>query len=221
MRILCVDDEANLRKHLKAVLEAEYFSVDTADDGERAAFLARTQTYDLVILDNVMPYKTGIEVCRELRQAGKTVPILVLSAVADTQMKIQLLNAGADDYMIKPFSSGELVARAKALLRRKPRLEDEVLAVGDLKLDTKRHTVTRNKKTIELRPKEYELLEYLMLHEGIALTRQMLLEHVWDMNVDLFTNTIEAHIRSLRQKLGKPDLIHTIHGAGYKIAAKR
>jgi two-component system, OmpR family, response regulator MprA len=219
-RILIIEDDQAILKLLQRGLAYEGYTVDTATYGRTGLILARDHTPDLVILDWMLPGMDGLEVCHRLRTGG-SIPILMLTAKDTVQDRIQGLDAGADDYMIKPFSSGELVARARALLRRKPRLEDEVLAVGDLKLDTKRHTVTRNKKAIELRPKEYELLECLMLHEGIALTRQMLLEHVWDMNVDLFTNTIEAHIRSLRQKLGKPDLIHTIHGAGYKIAAKR
>jgi DNA-binding response OmpR family regulator len=142
-----------------------------------------------------------------------------LSVRSDTASKVELLNAGADDYLIKPFTFDELLARVQALLRRQPRIEREILTVSDLRLDRRAQTVTRGNRMIDLRRKEFMLLEYLMQNTGTVLSREMLLQHVWDTNADLFSNTIEAHIVNLRCKLGKPQLIHTVHGSGYKIAA--
>lgn len=220
MRILIIEDEAAISAFLKESLEAEYFAVDTAEDGERGSYFAHVNEYDLIVLDNLLPKKEGIEVCRELRAAGKTMPILVLSVKSETVRKVDLLNAGADDYLTKPFALEELLARIRALLRRKPRLEGDVLRVGDLMLDTKKIIVWRGKQKIDLTRKEFMLLQYLMQNEGAVLSRGMILEHVWDMSVDIFSNTIESHVLSLRRKLGdagKDGLIKTVSGRGYKI----
>lgn len=220
MRILIVEDEAAISTFLKKSLEAEYFAVDVASDGERGSYFAHINEYDLLILDNLLPKKDGMTVCRELRESGKTMPILVLSVKSEVVRKVDLLNAGADDYLTKPFALEELLARVRALLRRKPGIEGEVLSVSDLSLDTKRLTVKRGTRDVGLTRKEFMLLEYLMQHEGAVLSRGMILEHVWDMSVDIFSNTIESHILSLRKKLGdmgKERLIKTVAGRGYKI----
>ncbi|MEJ0053946.1 MAG: response regulator transcription factor [bacterium] len=223
MRILVVEDEPKIARFLKDSLESEYFAVDIAEDGEKGSYLGRINDYDLVVLDNMLPKKEGLQVCTEIRASGKTMPILVVSVKTDTTRKIALLNAGADDYLAKPFALEELLARIRALLRRPAAIEKEVLRVEDLTLDTKGCTVTRGKKSITLTRKEFMLLEYLMKNEGIVLSRGMILEHVWDMNIDIFSNTIESHILSLRKKIGdtgKDRLIRTVPGRGYKIEAR-
>ncbi len=201
MRVLVVEDEKEIRSFLKRSLESECFVVDDAPDGEKGSFLARTNDYDLVILDNIMPKKTGLEVCEEVRRDGSNVPILILSVKSEANTKVDLLNAGADDYLTKPFSLDELLARMKALMRRPKQIENEILQVDDLIIDTSRQVVKRNNKEIYLTRKEFMLLKYLMKNQGIVLSRSMIMEHVWDMSVDPFSNTIESHILSLRKKI--------------------
>lgn len=220
MRILIVEDEQKIAKFVKKSLEAESFAVDVAEDGEKGSFLGRTNDYDLIILDNLLPKKNGLEVCKEIRNAGKNIPILMLSVKSGTNTKVDLLNAGCDDYLVKPFSLEELLARIRALLRRPPNIVGDVLKVDNLTLDTKKHKVQRDGKDVYLTRKEFMLLEYLMRNKGVVLSRGMLLEHVWDMSVDPFSNTIESHIASLRKKIDsshKRPLIKTVPGIGYKI----
>ena len=220
MKILLIEDEKDIVDFLKPRLEGEGFAVDFALDGEQGVYKASTADYDLLIVDNMLPKKSGLAVCTEIRHQGRTVPILVLSVIADAAKKVELLNAGADDYLTKPFSFSELMARVKALLRRPKNLNAARIQIDDLTLDTAAHVVTRGDKRIHLTPKEFSLLEYLIKNRGVVVSRGMILEHVWDMNADLFSNTIEAHILSLRKKIDAPKklkLIHTIHGFGYKI----
>ena len=220
MRILIVEDEKDILTFLKSSLESECYVVDTASDGEEGSFIARTNDYDLVLLDNMMPKKNGLKVCEEIRRDGKTVPILILSVKSETTTKVDLLNAGADDYLTKPFSLDELLARIKALLRRPKEMQDELFKVDDLMIDSNRHMVKRGDNEIHLARKEFMLLKYLMKNEGIVLSRSMIMEHVWDMTADPFSNTIESHILSLRRKIDfkdKKKLIHTISGRGYKL----
>lgn len=220
MRILIVDDEEGVRDLLGHTLKAEGFAVDTASDGERGSYLARTNEYDIIVLDNRLPKKSGIEVVREVRAGGVETPILVLSVLGDTRFKSDLINAGADDYLAKPYSFEELVARIRALLRRPKQILGDVLRVDDLTLETKAHTARRGKRELTLTRKEFSLLEYLMRNQGAVLTRGMIMEHVWDMNADPFSNTIESHIASLRRKIerkGSNPLIKTVPGRGYKI----
>jgi DNA-binding response OmpR family regulator len=222
MRILIVEDEEQIRISLKKNLEAECYAVDTAVDGQIGVELALLIPYDLIILDNVMPKKNGLVACAEIRAALITTPILLLSVHSDSTIKVQALNAGADDYLTKPFSLDELLARMRALLRRPKLLAHEVLTIGILTLDIKRHIVTKNAEEILLTKKEFMLLTYLMQNEGTVLSRGMIMEHVWDMNADPFSNTIESHIVSLRKKIGgakKTNFIKTISGRGYRFDA--
>jgi DNA-binding response OmpR family regulator len=220
MRILVIEDEEKISHFLRDSFEAEYFAVDIAEDGERGSHLARTNEYDLVVLDSMLPKKDGHQVCREIRESGKTMPILVLSVKTDAMDKVDLLNAGADDYLAKPFVLEELLARVRALMRRPVSIESDVLMVEDVMLDMTSGTAKRGDRNLGLTRKEYMLLQYLMRNEGIVLSRGMILEHVWDMSVDIFSNTIESHILSLRKKLddmGRDRLIQTVSGRGYRI----
>lgn len=220
MKILVVEDEKQILTFIKKSLEAECYTVDTAEDGEKGSFLARTNKYDLILLDNQMPKKTGLEVCADVRSENIDIPILILSVKSESTTKVDLLNAGADDYLTKPFSLDELYARIKALLRRPKIIENEIKKIDNLTLDTSRHLVTRGKKAIKLTKKEFSLLKYLMENQGTVLSRSMIMEHVWDMTADPFSNTIESHIVSLRKKIDNPDskkLLHTVSGRGYKL----
>lgn len=222
MRLLLIEDETGIVDFVKSGLESKGYLVDFSLDGEEGAFLALTNDYDLVIIDNMLPKKSGLEICTELRRAGKTMPILVLSVIAEPKKKVALLNAGADDYLTKPFSFEELAARVRALLRRPRTIEPKktTLELDDLVVDLTAHTVTRGGSRLRLNPKEYSLLVHLLNNQGAVVSRAMLMEHVWGMETDPFTNTIEAHILSLRRKIdaeGHHKLIHTIHGVGYKI----
>lgn len=222
MRILAVEDEPLIRSVIQSTLQDERFAVDTASDGDEGAYLAKTNDYDLIILDNVLPKKDGLTICKEIRACGKTTPILSLSVQGDTGRKVQLLEAGVDDYLTKPFCIDELIARVRALLRRPKTFTEDILQIDDLVLDAKRHTVARDGKEIRLTRKEFMLLHYLMQHESCVVTRAMILEHVWEKDIDPFSNTIEAHILTLRKKIEHPKkrkLIHTVPGQGYKIAA--
>ncbi len=220
MRILIIDDDVSVTNTLNETLKSEGFVLDTADDGERGLYLAKSNEYDIIILDNCLPKKDGIEVCVGIRASGNTTPIIILSVLSSSEQKTVLINAGADDYITKPYSHQELLARIRALLRRPQIIEEEIITLDDLTLDTKRHIAQRGKKEIKLTRKEFGLLEYLLRNTGITLTRGVLMEHVWDMNADPFSNTIESHISSLRRKIeskNKIKLIHTVPGYGYKI----
>lgn len=218
MRILIAEDEDKIRATLKKNLEAECYAVDAAQDGAEGLALARLNDYDLIILDNVMPKMNGLEVCETLRMEGVAAPILLLSVQSETDIKVRALNAGADDYLTKPFSLEELTARMRALLRRPKQMEEDILTCGDIVLDTRRHLCTCEGEEVQLTLKEFMLLQYFMRNEGIVLSRGMIMEHVWDMNADPFSNTIESHVLSLRKKIGaeKTHYIATVSGRGYR-----
>ena len=220
MRLLVIEDDKQIGSFLKENLEAECFAVDWAKDGEKGLSLAHINQYDLIILDNILPKKTGAQVCEGIRKDRKHVPIIVLSVVSDAESKVSLLDFGADDYLNKPFSFKELKARIKALLRRPSRVQEEISKIGDLSIDFPQNKFMVKGKKIHLTRKEFMLLEYFIKNKGRILTRGMIAEHVWDMSLDPFSNTIEAHIRSLRKKISagsSQKLIHTIPGRGYRL----
>lgn len=221
MRILIIEDNTEIRKLLKVGLEAESFAVDTAEDGEKGSFIARTNDYDLVLLDYMLPKKNGDQVCREIRTAGKKMPILLLSVQNEVSDKVTLLQNGADDYMTKPFSFEELVTRIRALMRRPQTIQEETFEIGNVKLNSRTQEVMRGKESVYLTKKEYTLLEFLLRHRGETVSRGMIMEHVWDLDGDPFSNTIETHIFNLRKKIEQKKngrLIYNVPGRGYKIA---
>lgn len=221
MRALIIEDDCYIAEALKSALMSENLVVEIAPDGESGAFSATTNDYDIILLDTMLPKKNGREVCRTIRMAGKKTPILSISAKADPVTKVELLEAGVDDYIGKPFVLREVIARVRALLRRPHTLLGEILTIGDLTMDTRARTLTRGKVSIRLTRKEFALLEYLLRNQGSVVSRGLLLEHVWDEMTDPFSNTIEAHIMSVRRKLRlkkSPPLIHTVPGLGYKLS---
>ncbi|MDH4330257.1 MAG: response regulator transcription factor [Candidatus Moranbacteria bacterium] len=220
MRILIIEDNEDITSFLKSSLASECFAVDTASDGITGEFLALTNEYDLVILDNTLPKKNGKKVCISIREKKKNMPIIMLSVKSDIATKVELLEAGADDYLTKPFSFEELLARIHALLRRPGSVKNEKLEIKDICLDIRRHDVTKGGKSIHFTRKEFMLLELLLKHKGDVVSRGLIWEHVWDVNADPFSNTIESHIRSIRRKLnlkGKDNFIKTVSGRGYRI----
>lgn len=220
MRILVIDDDPKISDFLKNNLETELFAVDVATDGEKGAYLGRCNDYDLIVLDNVLPKKNGLEVCKEIREKKKGVKIIMLSALSDVTTKVDLLDNGADDYLTKPFSFRELLSRVKALLRRPQVSTNEVIKIGDLVIDANNHEVTRGKKNIGLTRKEFMLLEYLAKNAGRTLTQIDIMEHVWDMELDSFSHTLKSHVRNLRAKIDggrKASIIQTVNGRGYKM----
>lgn len=224
MRILVIEDEKELRDSLKAALKNESYSVDTASDGERGSYLARTNNYDLILLDNILPKKQGYDVCAEIRQSGKTTPIIILTSRDEIPDKVSLFDLGADDYVTKPFSFEELSARIRAVLRRPASLAVEELSAGNLTIDLKEQLVRRGRKEIYMTKKEYELLVYFIRNQDKLLSRGVIMEHVWDMNADPFSNTLETHILNLRRKIDSGQthkLIHTVPGRGYKFGLKK
>jgi DNA-binding response OmpR family regulator len=220
MRALIIEDDPYITEALKQALVKERLVVETAPDGDTGAFFAKTNDYDVILLDTILPKKGGAEVCRDIRQHGKTSAILSISAKDDSATKVNLLNAGVDDYLGKPFSMDEVIARVRALLRRPHQMAGDLLSFDDIVLDTREQTARRSGHDLHLTRKEFMLLEYFMRNAGSVLSRGMLIEHVWDMELDPFSNTIEAHIMSLRKKLSiwnKRKVIHTIMGRGYKM----
>jgi two-component system, OmpR family, copper resistance phosphate regulon response regulator CusR len=221
MRALLVEDEPKMATFIMGGLKGEHLAVDWTDTSEKAIFWAKTNPYDIAILDiNLGKGGNGLEICKTIREKGRSFPIIMLSVINDTGTKVEALNLGADDYLTKPFSITELIARVRALLRREKTIIGPKIMVADLEMDTIKHFVSRNGKAIALNKKEFALLEYLMRNQGTTLTRNMLLEHVWDMNADPFTNTVDVHIRFLRAKIDeghKKKLLKTVHGYGYKI----
>ena len=220
MRILLVEDEKKVASFIKKGLEEEFYSVDVVYDGRDGLQLAMVEEYDLIILDIMLPLKDGFTVLKELRNEKVSIPVLFLTAKDTLSDKVQGLDLGADDYLPKPFAFEELLARVRALLRRTTAEKNLVLKVLDLSLDTQTHSVTRDKTEIQLTPKEYSILEYLLRNKNRVISRTMLSEHVYDYHFDSDTNVIDVYINKLRNKVDKGfevPVIHTIRGVGYMI----
>lgn len=219
MKILVVEDEPKLNRGIAQGLQARGYAVESALDGEVGEEMARQNTYDLVILDIMMPKRDGIAVCKNLRAAGKNMPVLFLTARDAVEDRVFGLDVGADDYLVKPFSFDELAARVRTLLRRPPITQHDVLMIGDLSLDTRAQRVEIAGKEIELTAREYGLLEYLLRHKGIVVSREELLSHVWDSFHDTLSNVVDVHLKNLRRKLPRTyaERIQTIWGKGYRL----
>lgn len=224
MRILIIEDEPKLQSLLKTNLEDQGFFVDTANQGDKGSYLARTNDYDAIVLDYLLPEKQGDQICREIRDAGKTCPIIVVSVRGAVPDKVELLNMGADDYITKPFAFDELLARIRAVLRRPSNWQDSVLSIDNLTVDPIKYKAIRDDREIPLTRKEFALLEYLLRNKGAVISRGAIMEHVWDLDGDIFSNTIETHILNLRRKIdskGYLKLIHTVSGRGYKVDLRK
>ena len=218
MRLLIIEDEQKVADFIARGLRAERFAVDVSHDGVAGWAMASNVDYDLIILDLMLPGLNGTELLRRLRRKGGNAAVLVLTARDATNDKVENFEAGADDYLTKPFAFAELLVRVKALLRRPPASRSHVLHVADLELDRLTQQVRRAGKRIELTAKEYGLLEYLAAHAGRVLTRTMIIEHVWDESFEGLTNIVDVYVRHLRQKVDEPHerkLIRTVRGAGY------
>ncbi len=219
MKILVVEDEPKLNAGLVQGLKQRGYTVDFAFDGEEGERLARMNSYDVVLLDIMMPKRNGLDVCRNLRAAGMHVPILFLTAKDSTQEKITGLDIGADDYLVKPFSFDELVARLRALQRRQPIVTYDVLELDALQLDTRSQKVSIAGKEISLTLLEYGLLEFFLRHKGEVVTREDILSHVWDRFYDSFSNVVDVHLKNLRKKLpvAYAKRLKTVWGKGYRL----
>ena len=222
MRILVIEDDKAVAKYIGKGLDELGYTVDIASDGKEGLFLATSESYDALIVDRMLPHIDGLTVVQTLRASNKTVPIIFLSALGEVDDRVRGLEAGGDDYLTKPFAFSELKARLDALLRRGGSNDAPVteLKVDDLVMDLLARTVARGAAAIDLQPREFRLLEYLMRHAGQVVTRTMLLEHVWDYHFDPQTNVIDVHISRLRAKIDKghdTPLLHTVRGAGYKL----
>ena len=223
MRVLLIEDDVTIARLLKEGLEDESYAVDVANDGSEGYRTAVADDYDVIILDIMLPGMNGYEVCRALRNDGNKTPILMLTARDAERDIVEGLDTGADDYLAKPFSFDVLLARIRALLRRPNGKLEEILQVGDLKLDPSSKKVTRASQEISLTAKEYGVLEYLMRNKGKVLSKEQIISHVWDFDADVLPNNVELFIMFLRRKIDKPfksKLIHTVSGFGYKLEEK-
>ncbi len=222
MRILVVEDEHKIANSIKKGLEQESYAVDVAYDGQKGFDLAISEDYDLIILDLLLPKMDGIEICSKLREKQIHTPIIMLTAKGQITDKVAGLDAGADDYLTKPFAFEELLARVRALTRRPKNNTGTILTIGNLTLNTTTYEIKRDGKLIKLSSKEYALLEYLMRHPNQVLTKKQIINHIWDYDADVLPNTVEVYIGYLRNKIDKPfpnkaALIQTVRGFGYKI----
>jgi len=222
VRVLLVEDEARIASFIRKGLQEEQYVVDVAEDGDVALDFAVSAEYDLIILDVMLPRRNGFQVCGELRQRGMKTPVLMLTARDAVDDRVRGLDAGADDYLVKPFAFKELLARLRALARRPPETQPLQLSVAELHLDTVTHQAARAGQVIELTAREYRLLEYLLRHTGQPLTRLQIAEGVWGYDFDAQSNVVDVYIRYLRRKVDDPfetKLIQTVRGVGYKIEA--
>jgi heavy metal response regulator len=218
MRILVVEDEKKVASFIRRGLEAEHYTVDVAHDGEAGLTRALDQSYDLIILDIMLPGRDGFGVVAELRASGRDVPVLLLTARAGVSDRVSGLDLGADDYLTKPFAFDELLARVRALLRRGGSAPSPTISVADLSLDPSTRVVTRAGQRIDLTAREYALLEFFLRNPGRVLSRSVIAQHVWGVDFDTFTNVIDVYVNYLRRKIDAsfaPRLLHTVRGAGY------
>ncbi|HVX58251.1 MAG TPA: response regulator transcription factor [Candidatus Saccharimonadales bacterium] len=225
MRILVVEDEHKIANALKRGLEQEKYAVDVEYDADGGLGAALSESYDVMIIDRMLPGAIeGIDICRQVRERGIHTPILLLTARDQVRDRVDGLNAGADDYLVKPFSFEELLARVRALMRRPHEAQSTVLMVGDLSLDPVSYEVKRAGHNVRLSAKEFALLEYLMRNAGRVLSKDNLISHVWDFDADILPNTVEVYMGYLRNKIDKPfkspQLIHTLRGFGYKLGVE-
>lgn len=223
MRILLVEDEDKVARFVTVGLKAERYAVDRANDGKTGLQFATLNPYDLLIVDLMLPGLSGTELITRVRSRNATVPILVLTARDAVDDKVKNFEAGADDYLTKPFAFAELLIRIKALLRRGPADRSNVLRIGDLEIDRLAHQVKRNNVAVKLTSKEYALLEYLAVNAGRVVSRTMIIEHVWDQSFEGFTNIVDVYIRQLRAKIDDPfkqKLIHTMRSVGYSLSVE-
>ena len=224
MRVLIVEDEVRLARNVaKALTETALFAVDISTDGEDGLHQALSNPYDLILLDLMLPKMSGLDILSRLRRDGRRIPVLILTARDTTNDIIKGLNTGSDDYLTKPFDMGELIARCQALIRRNYDRPDPVISVGELWVDTSSHVVTLGGNPITLPAMEYRLLEYLVLRAGQVVTKEDIIEHLYDFNAECFSNVVEVYISGLRKKLEPgPEhrLIHTIRGQGYLVGEK-
>ncbi|MBK1841449.1 response regulator transcription factor [Azospirillum sp. YIM B02556] len=223
MKILVIEDDRQAASYLAKGLKEASHVVDVANDGKEGLFLAGAEHYDVMIVDRMLPGRDGLSLVQVLRAAGNDTPVLFLSALGSVDDRVKGLKAGGDDYLTKPFAFSELLARIEVLVRRRGAAQPQTrLTVGDLELDLLSRSVKRSGKAIDLLPREFSLLEYLMRNAGSVVTRTMMLENVWDYHFDPQTNVIDVHIARLRQKIDKDfptPLIHTVRGAGYSLRA--
>lgn len=223
MRILLIEDDEEAARYVAKGLGESGYVVDHAEDGPRGLMMATSGSYDVLVVDRMLPGVDGLSVIEALRKNGTDTPVLVLSAMGTVENRVEGLRAGGDDYLVKPFAFAELLARVEALTRRTraPGSPDTSLRVGDLEMDLLSRSVTRADKPIDLKPREFRILEFLLRHAGQVVTRTMLLESVWDYHFDPQTNVVDVHISRLRQKIDagfdRP-LLHTVRGAGYRLA---
>ena len=223
MRILIVEDEHKIARALKKALEQETFAVDVAYDGDEGHAMALDEPYDIAIIDRMLPGEyDGLAIVKAMRDAKVHTPVLFLSALGSVSERTAGLDAGADDYLVKPFALEELLARVRALLRRPTEQQSAVLTLGDLSLDTVTYSVKRASKLIQLTSKEFALLEYMLRNPGRPLSKEVIISHVWDYDANILPNTVEVYIKYLRNKIDTPfkkPLIHTVRGFGYKLEA--
>jgi len=219
MALLLIEDDQSIILSLTIALNNAGFEVDSANDGLKGLELAKTGKYDLILLDCNLPGRTGFEIVKELRDSNIFTPIIILTVLGEINNKIELFNLGSDDYLTKPFALAELLARIRALLRRPRNLQGGSIKIGNLELDHDKFRLTKKGRFIPLSVKEFSLLEYLMINQGRYLSRQKIMEKIWDENADPFSNTIEVHIMNLRKKIEtkKEHYIFTATGRGYKI----
>lgn len=222
MRVLVVEDEQRIARSIKKGLEQERYAVDLAFTGTEGFSMALHEAYDVLILDLMLPEMDGLEICRQLREKKINTPILILTAKSQIEDKVAGLDCGADDYLTKPFSFEELLARIRALARRPKETLDTLLQADDISMDTVGFVVKRAEKELHLSSKEFSLLEYLIRNQKKIVTKDQIIQHVWDYDADILPNTVEVYIRNLRQKLSAPfkdgkEYIHTVRGFGYKL----